>query len=38
MQPTYGINHVNSYSFGTKAPKIEKDTSVAHRMDRLKEK
>lgn len=37
-QSTVTINPVSNYSFGTKAPKVEKDTSVAQRMERLKEK
>ena len=29
---------VGNYSFGSKPPKYEKDSSVAQRMERLKEK
>jgi hypothetical protein len=29
---------VSNYTFGSKPPKFEKDSSVAQRMDRLKEK
>jgi hypothetical protein len=29
---------VGSYTFGSKAPKFEKDTSVVQRMERLKDK
>jgi hypothetical protein len=32
------IYPVGNYSFGTKPPKFEKDSTVAGRMDRLREK
>jgi cleavage and polyadenylation specificity factor subunit 5 len=37
-QSTTTIYPVGNYSFGTKPAKIEKDTAVAQRMERLKEK
>ncbi|GAB4818118.1 hypothetical protein N2152v2_005164 [Parachlorella kessleri] len=37
-QTTATLYPVHSYTFGSKPPKFEKDTSVAQRMERLKEK
>ena len=37
-QSSVTIYPVSNYSFGTKAPKFEKDSSVVQRMERLREK
>ena len=36
--PTVTLYPVSAYTFGTKPPKFEKDSNVAQRMERLKEK
>jgi len=36
-QSSLNIYPIGNYSFGTKAPKFEKDSSVIQRMERLKE-
>lgn len=37
-QSQLAVYPVGNYTFGSKPPKLEKDTNVAQRMERLKEK
>jgi len=37
-QTSYALHPISNYTFGTKAPKVEKDTSVKERLDRMKHK
>lgn len=37
-QTSYTLHPISNYTFGTKAPKVEKDTSVKERLDRMKHK
>jgi hypothetical protein len=37
-QTAYTVYPINNYTFGTKNAKLEKDKSVADRMERLKAK
>lgn len=38
QQPTLTVYPVTSYTFGQKAPVVEKDPTVIHRLERMKEK